>query len=60
MLCEKHRVQLRYETHGGRRVLRCPYSHRKRSEFGGSQSCRRCGKSDVYQEGLCYPCWYYR
>src|SRR6266567_4949435 len=60
MLCEKHRARLQYVTHGGKRVLRCPYSHKKHYEAGVGPSCKRCGKSGVYQEGLCYPCWYYR
>lgn len=60
MLCESHRVQLRYVTHGGKRVLRCPLAHKKHYEASVGPSCRRCGKTGVYQEGLCYPCWYYR
>lgn len=35
MLCERYRVHLRYVTVGGKRVLRCPYSHKKHYEEDG-------------------------
>jgi hypothetical protein len=59
MLCEKHQVRLQPVRVGGRIVYRCPHSHTKRYEESGGAVCRRCKKSGVRAEGLCYTCWYY-
>jgi len=45
---------------GGKSTWLCQYSHHHDAEPTQKPMCRRCHQREVYSEGLCYPCWYYR
>ena len=59
--CAKHRVSLRRKWVGGKPTLVCRYSHKRvNRDRAFPKMCRKCRREPAGEEGLCYPCRYYR
>ncbi len=59
--CAQHKVSLRRKWIGGKLTLVCRYSHKRvNRDRAFPKMCRKCRREPAGEEGLCYPCRYYR
>ncbi len=59
--CDHCKRPLARKRIGGKLTWSCRYSHTRRSRaFSTPKMCRKCRREPAGEEGLCYPCRYYR